>query len=78
MDAKEQLKLIKQEFDKNLKDGLLNLQVKWLIDQAETLQIITNRWIEIETEGTKEEANDFYTFVEDEIATSIRHLLIKE
>jgi hypothetical protein len=37
MDAKEQLKLIKQEFDKNLKDGLLNLQVKWLIDQTETL-----------------------------------------
>lgn len=68
MDSKESLSLIKQEFEKNLKDGLLNLQVKWLIDQAEILQKIADRWIEIETNGTKEEADDFYTFVQDTLS----------
>lgn len=36
----------------------------WLIEQAEKLKVIANRWIEIETSGTKEEADDFYTFVQ--------------
>ncbi len=70
MDSRQALTLIKQEFEKNLKDGLLNLQVKWLIDRAETLQIIANRWIEIETNGTKEEADDFYTFVQDTLTNN--------
>ncbi|ETT61241.1 hypothetical protein BSK66_31620 [Paenibacillus odorifer] len=70
MDKNDALHLIKQAFEKNLKDGLLNLQVKWLIDQAETLQIIANRWIEIESNGTKEEADDFYTFVQDTLSSN--------
>lgn len=70
MDNKEALNLIKQGFEKNLKDGLLNLQVRWLIDRAETLQIIANRWIEIETKGTKEEADGFYTFVQDTLTNN--------
>lgn len=65
MTEEECLKLIKQAFEENLKDGLFNLQVKWLIDRAELLQKIENRWIEIESNGLTEEANDFYDFVQD-------------
>lgn len=41
----------------------------WLIEQAEKLRTISNRWIEIETNGTPEEASDFYTFVQDTLTT---------
>ncbi|MEK4196170.1 hypothetical protein NYE59_24035 [Paenibacillus sp. FSL L8-0323] len=44
LDNKEALKLIKQEFENNLKDGLLNLQVKWLIEQAEKYQIVEDAY----------------------------------
>lgn len=46
----------------------IKAQKDWLIKQAETLQIIADRWIEIETNGTYEEANDFYTFVQDTLS----------
>lgn len=46
----------------------IKAQKDWLIKQAETLQIIANRWVEIETNGTYEEANDFYTFVQDTLS----------
>ncbi|ETT45237.1 hypothetical protein C162_21913 [Paenibacillus sp. FSL R7-269] len=65
MDANEALNLIKQEFEKSLKVGLLNLQVKWLIDRAEILQRIENRWNEVEGNGLSEGALDFYDFVQD-------------
>lgn len=42
--------------------------VQWLVKQAETLQKIANRWVEIETNGMYEEANDFYTFVQDTLS----------
>ncbi|MEK4240361.1 hypothetical protein [Paenibacillus sp. FSL H7-0714] len=42
----------------------------WLIEQAEILKKIEKRWIEIETNGTKEEADDFYTFVQETLANS--------
>lgn len=38
MNDQQQLEYIKTEFDKNLKDGLLNLHVDWLIKQVEMLQ----------------------------------------
>lgn len=38
---------------------------EWLIEQAETLDKIARRWIEIEENGTPKEADDFYTFVQD-------------
>lgn len=44
--------------------------IDWLIEQSETLRIIANRWIEIETNGTKEEADDFYTFVQDTLSNN--------
>jgi O-phosphoseryl-tRNA(Cys) synthetase len=43
MNEEEALKLIKQVFDEKLKDGLLNLQVKWLIDQAEKVHPLEQR-----------------------------------
>lgn len=43
MNEEEALKLIKQVFDANLKDGLLNLQVKWLIDQADKVKSLESR-----------------------------------
>ena len=44
--------------------------IDWLIDQAKTLRVIANRWIEIETNGKKEVAGDFYTFVQDTLSTN--------
>lgn len=41
---------------------------EWLLEQAKTLQKIADRWVEIETNGTYEEANDFYTFVQDTLS----------
>lgn len=43
MNEEEALKLIKEAFDEKLKDGLLNLQVKWLIDQADKVQALEKR-----------------------------------
>lgn len=37
----------------------------WLIDQAERMNKIANRWVEIESNGTKEQADNFYDFVQD-------------
>lgn len=42
--------------------------IDWLINQAKTLRVIANRWIEIETNGTREEADDFYSFVQDTLS----------
>lgn len=54
------------EVKRHHKSGNLHQRdIDWLIEQAETLRIIANRWIEIETNGTKEESDDFYTFVQD-------------
>ncbi|SDX04890.1 hypothetical protein [Paenibacillus sp. PDC88] len=41
MNDQETLQLIKEGFNKNLKDGLINLQIDWLIQQAEKLQTMT-------------------------------------
>lgn len=46
--------------------------IDWLVEQAEKLKVIANRWIEIETNGTPEEADDFYTFVQDTLTTKGR------
>jgi len=37
----------------------------WLIWRAETLQEIIDAWIDIEGHGTEEEADDFYTTVQN-------------
>lgn len=37
----------------------------WLIERAEILQEIVDTWIRIEEHGTKEEADDFYTIVQN-------------
>lgn len=55
MNNKESIALIKQEFENNLKEGLLNLQVKWLIEQAEKLDRIENEWRHGTDEGIAEE-----------------------
>lgn len=46
-------------------DDLMPGDFQWLIEQAETVEKIAKRWIEIEDNGTPEEADDFYTFVQD-------------
>ena len=38
---------------------------EWLINQAEQLGRIIKAWINIETNGTVKEANDFYNIVQD-------------
>lgn len=43
MNEEEALKLIKQSFEEKLKDGLLNLQIKWLIDEADKVQALEKR-----------------------------------
>jgi hypothetical protein len=45
-------KLIKEQFD-------------WLLEQAETLQKIADAWINIETNGTSEDADNFYIIIQD-------------
>lgn len=37
----------------------------WLIDQAERMKKIANRWVEIENNREKEEADNFYDFVQN-------------
>ena len=37
----------------------------WLVEQAKTLQKITDTWIAIETNGTEKDAGNFYTTVQD-------------
>ena len=39
--------------------------VDWLIERAELLRKIDNAWEEIETNGTSEDADNFYTIVQD-------------
>ncbi|MFE4525502.1 hypothetical protein ACFRCQ_25900 [Cytobacillus firmus] len=41
----------------------------WLIKQAELLKKISDTWVAIETNGTSEEADDFYTIVQDILTT---------
>lgn len=47
MNDKESLERIKSDFDKQLKDGLINLQVKWLIERAEKAERYENALKEI-------------------------------
>jgi hypothetical protein len=42
--------------------------MNWLVEQADLLDKIAKRWIEIETNGTSEEADDFYTFIQDTLS----------
>ncbi|NWL87571.1 hypothetical protein DMN77_08130 [Paenibacillus sp. 79R4] len=37
----------------------------WLMSNAEALCEIADEWIRIEEQGTKEEADDFYSYVQD-------------
>ena len=39
--------------------------IEWLIQQAETLRKIADTWVAIETNGTSEDADNFYTIVQD-------------
>lgn len=39
--------------------------IDWLIEQAETLQKIDDTWVAIESSGTSEDADNFYTIVQD-------------
>lgn len=38
---------------------------RWLIKRARVLQFIIDEWIGIETHGTKEDAEDFYSTVQE-------------
>jgi hypothetical protein len=37
----------------------------WLLQQAELLEEIANSWVAIETNGTSEDADNFYSVVQD-------------
>lgn len=38
---------------------------RWLAENAEALSKIADEWMRIEYRGTKEEADDFYSYVQD-------------
>lgn len=42
--------------------------INWLIGRVEILQVISERLIEIETNETKEEVEDFYIFLKDNLS----------
>lgn len=42
----------------------------WLMENAEALSKIADEWIRIEEQGKKEEADDFYSFVQDVLSGS--------
>lgn len=44
---------------------LRNDDYRWLMQNSEALSKIADEWIRIETDGTKEDADDFYSFVQD-------------
>lgn len=41
------------------------INLEWLLKQAETLREIADTWVAIETNGTTEDADNFYTIVQD-------------
>lgn len=43
MNDKEALALIKKQFNENLKEGLINLQIDWLIKQAEKVESLQKK-----------------------------------
>lgn len=49
-------------------NNLNSIDMKWLIEQAETLQKIADTWVEIESDGTSEDADNFYTIVQDNLS----------
>ena len=62
------LKEIKDKFDAyEYYDGygLSPEDIEYLIKQAETLNRIDTTWVAIETNGTSEDADNFYTIVQD-------------
>jgi hypothetical protein len=65
----ERLKEVKERFSISKENRELESQfyedMSWLISRAETLQKIEDTWVSIETNGTKEEADNFYTIVQD-------------
>jgi len=40
-------------------------EMDWLLEQAVKLQKLADTWIEIETEGTVEDADNFYSYFQD-------------
>lgn len=44
----------------------------FLLNQAKTLSAITKCWVDIETNGTTEDADNFYSIVQDILSESIR------
>ncbi|MFZ7945724.1 hypothetical protein [Neobacillus sp. 19] len=59
MNDKEALELIKKQFAESLKDGLLNLQVDWLIKQAEKVGELEGKLKRSEKERWKTANNLF-------------------
>lgn len=61
MNDQQQLEYIKTEFGKNLKNGLLNLHICWLIDQAEKLQNMESMipWIKYDPENPPETGKSY-------------------
>ncbi|WMT42832.1 hypothetical protein RE628_11395 [Paenibacillus sp. D2_2] len=61
MNDQQQLEYIKKEFGNNLKDGILNLHICWLIDQAEKLQAMKQGipWIKYDPENPPEDCTSF-------------------
>lgn len=41
------------------------VDLKWLLKQEDMLRKIADTWVAIETNGTSEDANNFYTIVQD-------------
>lgn len=39
--------------------------VQWLVKQAELLKRIADTWVAIETNGTSEDADNFYSIIQD-------------
>ena len=66
----DRLKEVKRQHENKKKEDYFGVtlhprDIDWLIEQAETLKKIGDTWVAIETNGTSEDADNFYTIVQD-------------
>ncbi|MCM3704027.1 hypothetical protein [Paenibacillus macerans] len=57
----KKLQKTEQEYEVTISQSDFN----WLMENAEALSKIADEWMRIEEHGTKEEADDFYDYVQD-------------
>ena len=67
--SEQRLKEIKDNHEFRKGEGweftTLTEDIDWLIQQAELLERISDTWVAIETNGTSEDADNFYSIVQD-------------